>query len=111
VTLLRLELLRFTRTRRLIALLAIFLLAGFGGPALARYLPDLLTTIGLRRRSRPSRRTAYPGWSTARGFPLDSGSPCVVPSAEVSDVCAPTLCLCPLSSVDTGLSDFLCNWT
>jgi len=42
VTLLRLEFLRFTRTRRLIPLLAIFLLAGFGGPVLARYLPELL---------------------------------------------------------------------
>lgn len=38
----RLEVLRFTRTRRLIPLLAIFLLAGFGGPALARYLADIV---------------------------------------------------------------------
>ncbi|HEX2851300.1 MAG TPA: hypothetical protein VHN98_12130 [Acidimicrobiales bacterium] len=37
-----LELARFARTRRLVPLLAIFLLCGFGGPALARYLPELL---------------------------------------------------------------------
>lgn len=42
MTLFQLELVRFTRTRRLVPLLAIFLLAGFGGPFLARYLPDLV---------------------------------------------------------------------
>jgi ABC-2 type transport system permease protein len=41
-TLLRLEVLRLRRTRRLVPLLAVFLLSGFGGPLLARYLPDLL---------------------------------------------------------------------
>jgi ABC-2 type transport system permease protein len=42
VTLVGLELLRLRRTRRWIPLLAIFLLAGFAGPLLARYLPDLV---------------------------------------------------------------------
>jgi ABC-2 type transport system permease protein len=42
MTLLRLELLRYMRTRRLIPLAAIFIIFGFGGPVLAKYLPDLL---------------------------------------------------------------------
>jgi ABC-2 type transport system ATP-binding protein len=42
VTLLRLELLRYARTYRLIPLVAVFVTFGFGGPVLARYLPDLL---------------------------------------------------------------------
>jgi ABC-2 type transport system permease protein len=42
VTLVRLELLRFIRTRRLIPVLAAFALFGLGGPVLAKYLPDLL---------------------------------------------------------------------
>ncbi|HET7490062.1 MAG TPA: hypothetical protein VFJ85_19215 [Acidimicrobiales bacterium] len=44
MTLFRVEVLRFTRTRRIVALLAVFLLAGFGGPVLARYLPDLVNS-------------------------------------------------------------------
>jgi ABC-2 type transport system permease protein len=42
VTLLRLEFLRIVRTRRLIPVVAAFALFGFGGPVLAKYLPDLL---------------------------------------------------------------------
>lgn len=42
MTLARLELRRYARTRRWIPLVAIFVGFGFGGPVLAKYLPDLV---------------------------------------------------------------------
>jgi ABC-2 type transport system permease protein len=42
MTLLRLEVLRYTRTRRWIPLLAVFVIFGLGGPVLAKYLPELV---------------------------------------------------------------------
>lgn len=42
MSLFRLELLRLRRTRRLIPLVAVFVIFGFGGPVLAYYLPDLI---------------------------------------------------------------------
>jgi ABC-2 type transport system permease protein len=42
----RLEMLRVWRTRRLIALAAIFLIVGLGNPVLVYYLPDLLKGAG-----------------------------------------------------------------
>jgi ABC-2 type transport system permease protein len=47
----RLEILRILRTRRLIALVAIFVILGFGGPVLVHYLPELVkgsTTNGVK---------------------------------------------------------------
>jgi ABC-2 type transport system permease protein len=46
----RLELLRLLRTRRLVALAALFVIIGFGGPVLVHYLPELVkggTTRGV----------------------------------------------------------------
>jgi ABC-2 type transport system permease protein len=46
----RLELLRLLRTRRLVAVVAIFVILGFGGPVLVHYLPELVkgsTTKGV----------------------------------------------------------------
>lgn len=42
----RLEWLRLVRTRRWVALVAVFLLFGFAGPVGARYLPDLIKHAG-----------------------------------------------------------------
>ncbi len=47
----QLELLRLMRTRRLVALFAVFVILGFGGPVLVHYLPELLkgsTTNGAK---------------------------------------------------------------
>jgi ABC-2 type transport system permease protein len=46
-----LEILRILRTRRLVALVTIFVILGFGGPVLVHYLPELVkgsTTNGVR---------------------------------------------------------------
>ena len=55
----RLELLRLTRTRRGLALFAVYLLFGFVGPLTARYLSDLLELAGRPdRQQRPRDRVA-----------------------------------------------------
>jgi len=46
MTIWRLEWLRLTRTRRLLALLAVYLFFGFTSPALARYMSELLERFG-----------------------------------------------------------------
>jgi ABC-2 type transport system permease protein len=46
MTLWRLEWLRLTRTRRLVALLGVYVLFGFVGPLSARYLPEIIDRFG-----------------------------------------------------------------
>jgi ABC-2 type transport system permease protein len=57
----RLEMLRVWRTRRLIALAAIFLIVGLGNPVLVYYLPDLLKGAGDGIRITLTRQTPADG--------------------------------------------------
>jgi ABC-2 type transport system permease protein len=64
MTLWKLELLRLWRTRRVIALCAVFLILGFGSPVLTYFLPDLVKDAGSGVQIILPEQTAADGFAT-----------------------------------------------
>ena len=73
-----LELLRLWRTRRIIALGAVFLFLGFGSPVLTYFLPDLVKDAGAGVQIILPEQTAADGFATFAGNIAQLGSLVVV---------------------------------
>lgn len=80
----RLELLRIWRTRRLIALAAVFAIAGLGDPVLTYYLPDLIKRAGNGVRITLPKQTAADGMTSFAGSVAQLGTLVVVIVAAAS---------------------------